>query len=108
MKRWPLRWQLALLTAALVSLVLFGVGAAACWQLNRQGIHDLDHELHHVAREFFQTYAEMPDINWSDRLSVRALMATTHYAYFMEVHDAQDRLLFRSRGTPETGLPALR
>ena len=46
--RWPLRWQLALLTAALVLVVLFCVGAAACWQLNRQGIHDLDHELRHV------------------------------------------------------------
>jgi heavy metal sensor kinase len=107
MKPWPLRWQLALLTATLVVVVLFCIGAAACWQLNRQGVHDLDHELRHVAREFFLAYPELPAINWNDRNTVRTLMATTHYAYFMEVHDAQDRLLFRSRGTPEPGLPAL-
>jgi heavy metal sensor kinase len=107
MRRWPLRWQLALLTATLVVVVLFCVGAAACWQLNRQGIHDLDHELRHVAHEFFVNYAEQPAINWNDRLTVRSLMATTYYAYFLEVHDAQDRLLFRSRGTPDEGLPVL-
>jgi heavy metal sensor kinase len=107
MKRWPLRWQLALLTATLVVVVLFCVGAAACWQLNRQGVHDLDHELRHVAREFFITYSEMPAINWSDRLTVRSLMATTHYAYFLEVHDEHDKLLFRSRGTPDEGVPSL-
>lgn len=107
MKRWPLRWQLALLTATLVVVVLFSVGAAACWQLNRQGVHDLDHELHHVAHEFFANYAELPAVNWNDRLTVRTLMATTHYAYFLEVHDVQDKLLFRSRGTPDQGLPSL-
>ena len=107
MRRWPLRWQLALLTATLVVVVLFCVGAAACWQLKNQGVHDLDHELRHVARDFFTNFAELPQINWSDRATVRSLMATTHYAYFLEVHDEQERLLFRSRGTPEEGLPPL-
>lgn len=106
MKPWPLRWQLALLTATLVVVVLFCVGAAACWQLNRQGVHDLDHELRHVAREFFANYAELPKVDWNDRLMVRSLMATTHHAYFLEVHEG-DKMLFRSRGTPERGLPLL-
>lgn len=107
MKRWPLRWQLALLTAALVALVLFCVGTAACWLLYRRGVRDLDHELRHVAREFFRNYAEEQPINWKDRLTVRNLLPTTHYAFLSEVRNTKGDLLFRARGTPEEGIPAV-
>ncbi len=107
MNRWPLRWQLAVLTTGLVAAVLLAVGLTACAHLYREGVNDLDRELRHVAREFYSTLSQKHEVDWTVRSTSHDLLPAAHYLYVAEVLDAHGRALFRSRNLGDTGLPAL-
>lgn len=107
MKRWPLRWQLALLTVALVAIVLAGAAAGASWHLYREGIADMDEDLEAVARGLFSTieFASPPGFNWKNRAAVRELLPPSNHLYLLDISSADHKVLYRSRELGAVNIP---
>lgn len=108
MKDWPLRWQLACLTAALVGLVLAAAGTAASWHLYREGIDDLDTDLRYVAKRFFSALpADAQTVNWSDKARIQELLPLRHHLFLAEISTEEGQVLFSSDELANTRLPDL-
>jgi two-component system heavy metal sensor histidine kinase CusS len=108
MKRLPLRWRVALLTAALVGVVIAAVGFGVSWHLYREGIEFLDKDLHHVARGFFDAVdARHGNIDWSKPGVVSELLPGADRLYWVEIDSRKGGTLFRSRELGNTEFPQL-
>ena len=99
MSRWPLRWQLALLTTALVALVMAGAALAASWHLYREGVADMDDDLEAVASGLFSTieFASPPGFNWRSRAALHDLLPASNHVYLLDISTDDGQLLYRSR-----------
>lgn len=107
MNRWPLRWQLAFLTTALVAVVIIGVGLAASSHLYREGVADLDTDLQAVSRGLFTALDTLPDLE-SRRAALQELLPHSQRLYLLEITGADGQPVYRSRELEEGGIPALK
>jgi heavy metal sensor kinase len=108
MKDWPLRWQLALLTATLVGLVLAGAGMAAAWHLYREGVDDLDTDLRFVAKNFYSKVPADPHtVDWANNARVQELLPVGHHLFLAEVSTDAGEILFSSDELVSMALPKM-
>src|SRR4051812_50143909 len=106
MKDWPLRWQLACLTAVLVGVVLIAAGTAASWHLYREGIDDLDTDLRYVAKRFFASLPSDPaTLDWTDKARIQELLPLRHHLFLAEISTEDGKVLFSSDELTNTRLP---
>src|SRR4051794_41856196 len=106
MKDWPLRWQLACLTAALVGLVLLAAGATASWHLYREGIDDLDTDLRFVSKRFFAALpADLQAVDWTDKLRIQEMLPLRHHLFLAEISTDEGKVLFSSDELANTRVP---
>ena len=105
MKPWPLRWQLALLTACLVALVSAAAGGAASWHLYREGIVDMDEDIEAVTSGIFATLRATPHFDWASRSALHGLLPVSRHLYLIEVLGRKGELLYRSRELNDTPIP---
>lgn len=106
MSRWPLRWQLALLTSVLVAVVIAGAGIAAAWNSYREGVADMDEDLQAVSHGLFATIGRGgSELIHSSRAVLRDVLPPSHHLYLLDIETHDGRPIYRSRELGETSIP---
>jgi heavy metal sensor kinase len=106
MSRWPLRWQLALLTSVLVAVVIAGAGIAAAWNSYREGVADMDEDLQAVSHGLFATIGKGgSELFHPTRAVLRNMLPESHHLYLLDISTADGRSIYRSRELGETSIP---
>ena len=106
MNDWPIRWKIALLTAALVGVITALVGVGVSWHLYGEGIEYLDKDLGRVAHGFFNALnARGGQVEWSRPGAVGELLPGANHFFWVEVRDSSNAVLFRSRGLDDPQFP---
>jgi heavy metal sensor kinase len=100
--------QVGLWTALLLSLVLACVGIGVGRHLFKEGIHELDSDLHRAADHFFHEIdVRRGEVHWNDSVEVEGLFSRDGRPYFAEIVDQQGHVLHRSRFIELLEVPAV-